>query len=238
MSAGDAQARIRKSRWLLWKNPENLTDRHNAPNWTGSGLVAPHAVSRLSAGRSTPAGVPARSRRCPARAGPLADLGRPAAASPNSLPPDPAQSAPRHRTTITATVDPPTIQRPGRIHQHQTPTPDPQRLRLQKPRSPHRPRPARPRWPQTHPPRPITTHGSVTRAAIGATAAAPEAIATGPRPLLPRDSRSDPYCLAPARSATSATSQRWDNPHVVTTHPTPDAAGGRAIPAATSAPPH
>src|SRR5262249_42957259 len=96
-----------------------------------------------------------------ARPEPLAGLGIPL--------PDPRI---RHdRTTRTPRpdkhprdTDPPAVQRPHRIHQHQNPATDPQRLRLQETRSTHRPGPTRPRRTQTHPPHPLTTHGTFTRA--------------------------------------------------------------------------
>ena len=49
-------------------------------------------------------------------------------------------------------------------HEHQDPPHHPHRLRLQITRSPHRPRHAQPRRPQTRAPRPELTHGIVRRA--------------------------------------------------------------------------
>ena len=64
-----------------------------------------------------------------------------------------------HRAAIDAALDTRPVERTDRIDQHQDPPHHPRRLRLPRPRTPHRPRHAHPRRPPTRPPRPNMTHG-------------------------------------------------------------------------------
>ena len=103
LSSGDARD-LKHARYALWKNPENLTGRQEAKlAW----IEKTHPYlwrAYLLKGRHLRTSVPgSKANRRQGRPDPLADPGRPAAASPNS--PNSAKKIPRHLPSIHATLD-------------------------------------------------------------------------------------------------------------------------------------
>jgi transposase len=142
VSTGPALA-LRRARYALWKNPENLTDRQRVKlEWIAKTDPRLYRAYLLKEGLRSVFKLPvdqaadtATSHRWPPRADPRLHRPRP-------------------------------IQWAHRVGQHQDPTHHPHRLRLRKPRPPHRPGNAHPRRTPPNPPRPTMTHGSVRRASF------------------------------------------------------------------------
>ena len=147
--AGHARA-LKRARYALWKNPENLTDRQRAKlAWiakTDPRLYRAYLLKeglRIVFALKGDAGKEALdrwiswARRCriPAFVAP---------ATTHRQAPRRDRRRPRLRP----------VQRADRVDQHQDPPHHPRRLRLPRPRTPHRPRHAQPRRPPTRPPRP------------------------------------------------------------------------------------
>ena len=152
-SRGDAQT-IARSRWALWKNPEDLTVKQTAQlAWIAISSPRLHRAYLLKeglrhvfklggdAGKHALQTWLAWASRC--RIGVFVELGR---------------RIRRHLAAIHATLDHGLIERPDRSSQHQDPPHHPHRLRLQRPPRPHRPRHAHPRRLPTTTPRPKLTH--------------------------------------------------------------------------------
>jgi len=139
-----ARARgLKGVRYVLWKNPENLTGE-TARQTRLDRPDRPPAAPRLPAQRGSPVDLPDAHRAGPRGVGPVGRLGPPM--------PDPGvrETAEKHRRAHP--VDPGRgrarpVQRPHRIGQHQDPAHHPHRLRLQIPRRPRRTGHAQPRRP-------------------------------------------------------------------------------------------
>ena len=161
VSTGPAQA-LRRARYALWKNPENLTDRQRVKlEWIAKTDPRLYRAYLLKEGLRTVFKLPADQ----AGRG-TGQLGRLGTALPHRI----IRHAPTsHRWPPRADPRlhrPWPIQRAHRVGQHQDPTHHPHRLRLRQPRPLDRPGNAHPRRTPPNPPRPSMTHGSVTRATL------------------------------------------------------------------------
>ncbi|QNE79592.1 hypothetical protein F0344_34580 (plasmid) [Streptomyces finlayi] len=151
---------LKKARFALWKNPEDLTAYQRSQlQFVAKAHPVLHRAYLLKAPRPE---VRHRHSRGPAG---LGDLGPP-------LPHRRLRRAPAlHRQALGrdhrgGRARP--VQRTRRIDEHQDPADHPDRLRLQEPSGPYRPGHAQPRRPPPPPTRPstpaLTTHGSDRRA--------------------------------------------------------------------------
>ena len=141
--------RARVTRYALWKNPDDLTDRqHDKLAWIAKTDPRLHRAYLLKEGLRYVFAVKGEAGTGP---GPVAVMGASAAASRSSStsaadPPTPSAITPR------STHEP--VQRPDRVDQHQDPTTHPHGVRLPLRRRPDRPRHARPRRDPSTPARP------------------------------------------------------------------------------------
>src|ERR671919_3151523 len=157
-ASGHARA-LKRARYALWKNPENLTDRQRDKlAWDRQDRPSP--APRLPAQRGAAHGVRPQGPSRQGGARPLDQLGP-------SLP-DPGlrraaatdREAPRrHRRGPRLRP----VERADRIDQHQDSAHHPSRFRLSQRRASHRPRHAQPRRSPTGSPGPPVTHGCVRR---------------------------------------------------------------------------
>jgi transposase len=153
IAQGDARA-LKRARYTLWKNPENLTDRQRTKlrlDCQDPPLPTPRLPTQGRPQNRLPTHRPRRQTR-PAT---MAAMGS-ALPDPRVRPTRPPH--PRPPTRHPRQPRPQPVQRPDRIHQHQNPAHHPHRLRLRQPRQPHRHGHAHPRRTPPPPPRTPLNH--------------------------------------------------------------------------------
>ena len=149
-------AALKRARYALWKNPENLTAPPTPPARLDR-QDRPPTVPRLPTQRRTAPVFTRQRRRRQSRPRPLDPVG-PTLPHPAFV--ELQRRIVNHRAAIDAALDTGLSNALDRVDQHQDPAAHPHRLRLPRTRTPHRPRHAQPRRPPPRPPRPNMTHGS------------------------------------------------------------------------------